>query len=152
MSLAAAKDALAGSGRSIVLRYVTIAAGLNLVWEVAQLPLYTIWRMGSPGQIVFAVVHCTLGDVLIAAGSLFLALLLIRRPVNRGRLNGGPVAVVAVLLGIAYTVFSEWLNVSVRGSWVYAPAMPVLPPLGTGLAPLLQWMVIPPIAFALARR
>jgi hypothetical protein len=77
-----------------------IAGGLNLAWEVAQLPLYTI-STASPSEIVFAIVHCTLGDVLITAGSLLLALLLIRRPVYRGRLNVGPMAGVAVLLGTA---------------------------------------------------
>ncbi len=51
-----------------------------------------------------------------------------------------------------YTLFREWFNVTVRGSWTYAPAMPRLPPLGTGLAPLLQWLAVPSVAFALARR
>jgi hypothetical protein len=62
------------------------------------------------------------------------------------------VAAVTVLLGVAYTVFSEWQNVAVRGSWAYAPAMPRLPPLGTGLSPLLEWIVVPLTAFAWARR
>ena len=134
------------------MRYLAVSAGLNVVWEIGQLPLYMIWRTGSPRAILFAIVHCTLGDVLIAAGSFFLALLLIGRARHSGRLNIGLPAVVAVFLGIAYTVFSEWLNVSVRGSWAYAPTMPVIPPLEIGLTPLLQWVAIPPLAFALTRR
>lgn len=152
MSLEAARDALSKDGRPIVLRYLAISAGLNLAWEIAQLPLYTIWRTASSGEILFAVVHCTLGDVLIAAGSFLLALLLVGTRLRRGQLKLGRVAPVTVVLGLAYTVFSEWLNVNVRASWTYAPAMPVLPPLGTGLTPLLQWMIIPLLAFALARR
>jgi hypothetical protein len=152
MSLEATRDALSADGRPIVLRYLAISAGLNLAWEIAQLPLYTIWRAGSLGEIVFAVVHCTLGDVLIAAGSFLLALLLVGTPLRRGRLKLGWVAPITVLLGLAYTLFSEWINVTVRGNWAYAPAMPVLPPLGTGLTPLLQWVAIPLLAFALARR
>ncbi len=152
MSRAAAKYALSEDGRPIVLRYLAISAGLNFAWEIAQLPLYTIWRTGSPGEILFAAVHCTLGDVLIAAGSLLLALLLVGTPWRRGQLKLGRTACATVLLGLAYTLFSEWINVSVRGSWAYVPAMPLLPPLGTGLAPLLQWLVVPPLAFALARR
>jgi hypothetical protein len=152
MKLAAAKDALWMRGRPIVPRYLAIAAGLNLAWEIAQLPLYAIWKTGSRREILFAVVHCTLGDVLIAAGSLFLALLLVGTALRRGQFSRASVAPIIVFLGVAYTVFSEWLNVSLRGSWAYAPAMPVLPPLGTGLAPLLQWVAIPPLALALARR
>jgi hypothetical protein len=56
-----------------------------------------------------------------------------------------------MLLGLVYTVFSEWLNVSVRGSWAYASAMPVVPILGTGLSPVLQWLVVPAASFIWVR-
>ena len=150
MSLRAARDAVAGRGRRTALRYLAISAVANLAWETAQLPLYTIWRTGSPGERLFAVAHCTLGDVLIAAASLLLALLLVGAPAPRGGPRVGAVSVVVVLLGVAYAVFSEWLNVHVRGGWAYTPAMPILPPLGTGLTPLLQWIVIPPLALGVA--
>jgi hypothetical protein len=48
---------------------------------------------------------------------------------------GGRMALAAVLLGLGYTVFSEWLNARIRQSWSYTEAMPVIPPLGTGLPP-----------------
>lgn len=54
----------------------------------------------------------------------------------------------AVLLGIIYTIISEWLNVAIWHRWAYAPAMPVLPVLGTGVSPLVQWLVVPTLAFA----
>ena len=116
------------------------------------MPLYAIWTADSPGELLFATVHCTVGDLLIAVGSLLLAVLLVGTILRRGQPKFDRVAIVTVLLGLAYTLFSEWINVRVRGSWAYAPAMPVLSPLGTGLAPLLQWLVIPPLALALARR
>ncbi len=126
-------------------RYFAIIALGNLAWEIAQLPLYTIWSSGTWRELVIAVVHCTLGDVLISAACLFLGLLV----VGGGRLDrwSGRIAAVAIPLGVGYTVFSEWLNVAVRKSWAYAPAMPVLPVLGTGLAPLLQWLVVPALGF-----
>jgi len=40
----------------------------------------------------------------------------------------------------------------VRESWSYTEAMPLLPPLGTGLIPFLQWLIVPGIAFGCARR
>lgn len=57
------------------------------------------------------------------------------------------VALVSIAIGVAYTIYSEWLNVAVRGSWAYAEAMPRLPWVGTGLAPLAQWFVVPAFAF-----
>lgn len=151
MGLAAAQDALFGDGRRRALRYIAIATVLNLAWEIAQLPLYTIWQTASAGRLGFAVVHCTIGDTLIATGSFLTALLLVGSFVPGPR-KVSPVIAVTMVIGIAYTVFSEWLNISVRGSWAYAPSMPVVPLLGTGLAPLVQWAVIPPLAFVLARR
>jgi hypothetical protein len=132
-------------------RYGGLVAGANLAWEIAQLPFYTIWRDGTPGAISFAVLHCTAGDALIAMTSVAIALFVTGRP--RWPATGAVrVGLVATALGAAYTVFSEWLNVSVRGSWAYAPEMPVLPPLGTGLFPLLQWLVLPPLCLALMGR
>ena len=55
----------------------------------------------------------------------------------------------AILLGAAYTILSEWLNVEIRRTWSYTAAMPVLPWLGTGLAPLLQWLIVPGLALAI---
>ena len=59
--------------RRIFLKYLVFTAVLNLVWEVLQLPLYTLWREDSLSAIAFAVVHCTLGDVLIAVFALVVA-------------------------------------------------------------------------------
>src|SRR3546814_18020732 len=57
------------------------------------------------------------------------------------------VAALAILGGLAYTIFSEWLNTEIRGSWAYADAMPQLPLVGAGLSPLAQWIVVPLLAF-----
>lgn len=130
-------------------RYVAVVAAGDLAWEFAQLPLFTLWRTASPAYVIFAALHCWMGDLLIAVSCLGLGV---------GVAGGGwpgrgylRAAVAVLLLGVSYTVFSEWLNVSARGSWAYAPAMPRLPPLGTGLSPLLQWIFVPSVAFAVAR-
>jgi hypothetical protein len=60
--------------------------------------------------------------------------------------------VTTLVIGLGYLVYSEWVNIELRGSWAYTEAMPRLPPFGTGLAPLLQWLVIPPIALWAVRR
>ena len=131
----------------LVLWYLGFSASAHLVWETAQLPFYTIWTEGTRYQLVVAVLHCTGGDVLIAAFTLLAAILLTGR--NWPAAGRARVACIAIALGIGYTIYSEWLNVTVRHLWTYSPLMPVVPPLGTGLSPLLQWAVIPFLAFLL---
>jgi hypothetical protein len=112
----------------------------NLLWEIAQLPLYTIWHDATLGKLAFAVLHCTAGDVLIASASLL------------GVERYWGVATLAILGGVAYTLFSEWLNTEVRGAWVYTALMPRIPVFGTGVTPLAQWLLVPTAAFWWTRR
>lgn len=134
------------------LRRYLLASGFgNLVWEFAQLPLYTIWHKESPRDIIFAVVHCTAGDLLIASAALVGALAI----AGNGRWPHAQVrtvAVIAVLGGLAYTAFSEWLNTEIRGNWAYTEFMPTLPLIGVGLSPFTQWIVVPIAAFWWAHR
>ncbi len=128
--------------------YLAVTSGLHLAWEALQLPLYTIWTTGTLAEQVFAVVHCTGGDLMIALYSLVAALLL-TWAVGWPRRYFWRVAIVAIVIGVAYTAFSEWLNVYVRKSWAYSVWMPTVG-LGTvrfGLSPLLQWLIIPTLAF-----
>ena len=113
---------------------------------IAQLPLYTLWHEGSTNDILFAVVQCTGGDIIFASLALLGALLIVGDP-RWPQPRFHAVAAVAILGGLAYTVFSEWLNTEIRGSWAYTEAMPQLPFVGAGISPLAQWIVIPLIAF-----
>lgn len=85
----------------------------NVAWETLQLPLYTLWATDSVPYLAFVVAHCTVGDLIIAATTLFVATTIAGR--DWPRRNYGRVAPLTILLGVAYTIFSEWLNVSVRG-------------------------------------
>jgi hypothetical protein len=135
---------------SMLRRYFAFILPANITWEFTQLPLYTIWDQGSWRDIVFAALHCTAGDLLIAASALLVALIVFAGP--RWPLKGyARVAAVAVIFAVAYTIFSEWLNTEIRGSWAYTIAMPKLPLIGTGIAPLMQWILIPTLAFWWAR-
>lgn len=132
--------------------YLGVMLAANLVWETLHLPFYTIWTVGSVREQAFAVVHCTLGDILIAASTLTFALIVAgdgRWP----RKRYWQVAALAMILGVGYTLFSEWLNVIVRKAWAYSALMPVLslPGFEIGLSPLLQWIILPAAAFAIAR-
>jgi hypothetical protein len=87
--------------------------------------LYTIWTKGSVREQAFAVVYCTLGDLLIAVSTLSLALVLAGdRDWPQGRF--WPVAILTIAFGVGYTAFSEWLNVVVRASRAYSDWMPAI--------------------------
>ena len=133
-------------------RYFAVIVPANLVWEFAHLPLYTIWTTGTAGELVFAAVHCTGGDVLIATATLVLALLLTGSGWPGQRSAVRRVVALTLVLGVGYTLFSEWLNIVVREAWAYSDLMPIVPVLNAGLSPLLQWIVIPAAAFAWALR
>ena len=130
-----------------IFQFLAALAGLNLVWEIGQLPFYTLWSNGNWQEIGYAVAHCTAGDVFIALAATILAVAFTnwRWPLP-GRKNVIFLGIF-VAFGVAYTVFSEWLNIAIRKSWSYSDLMPIVPPLGTGVAPLLQWIVLPMLAF-----
>lgn len=133
--------------------YLATVAGADLVWETLHLPLYTLWRTGTVGEKIFAVVHCTFGDLLIALATLALALILVGHrdwPARRFT----QVAALTLFFGLGYTIFSEWLNVIVRKSWAYSSLMPVISAFGltVGVSPLLQWIGVPSLALYMARR
>jgi len=132
-------------------RYLVMSAVGHLLWEMAQLPLYTIWYDAAPQTLLFAVLHCLAGDMIIAAVALMAALAVLgspRWPTERSL----PVGAAVVGLGVAYVIHSEYLNTVVRQSWAYTRAMPVLPWIGTGIAPLAQWLVVPAVALLAAYR
>ncbi len=137
--------------RLIGLHYLPRLAGLSLAWEIAHLPLYTLWGEGTPAFIAFSVVHCTLGDVLIGAAALLIALIATRAQ-QLARWRWRRIALVAALAGTAYTGFSEWMNTVARNEWAYSDWMPVLRVFGVelGLSPIAQWLILPPIAIWLA--
>ena len=137
----------------IAFGYLPWLGGLNLAWEMAQLPLYTLWSEASAGAIAFSVAHCTAGDIAIGAAALIMVLILGReRALAQWRWRR--IAVWTALAGVGYTVFSEWNNTAILGSWAYSELMPTFQVGGVefGASPLAQWLLLPPLALYLARR
>ena len=132
-------------------RYLLVVAIGNLTWEVVQLPLYTLWNTGTGREIVSAVLHCTLGDFVIAAVGLVSALALVGSPGWPDQHARVVIAVVAIG-SVGYTIYSEFVNTVLQRSWAYTTWMPRLPWMGTGLAPLAQRLVIPSMAHVWAGR
>lgn len=125
-----------------------LAFALNLAWEIAHVPLYTLWAQADGPQIAWSVFHCSLGDVLIALAVFALAGIALRRadwPVSRPWAGGA----IATIGAMVFTAWSEWNNVYRTGAWSYALEMPTV--YGIGLSPLMQWLVIPPLLIAADR-
>lgn len=122
---------------------------LNLVWEVAQAPLFVFTGAPNASAIGYSLLHCTLGDGLIALASYLIAATVtrdIRWPARRSWLGGS----IALTFGLVWTVTSEWRNVYGSGAWGYSPQMPLL--LGIGIVPLLQWLIVPLLTLGIVRR
>ncbi len=124
---------------------------LNFFWEMVQTPLYSDIQRKTYQQILISRLHCTLGDLLILLGAYWIAAwfannrywVTLFRPQH---LLG------FTLLGLGYTLFSEWVNIDIRSAWGYSPLMPRLPLIGTGLTPFLQWLILPPVIAGMTRR
>jgi hypothetical protein len=100
-----------------------LAFVLNLVWEIAQVRLYTIWAAADGMSVAWALLHCTLGDVMIALVMFALAGAVLWRadwPASRPW-TGGAIVVIGAM---AFTAWSEWYNVYRVGNWGYTASMP----------------------------
>lgn len=134
----------------ILRRYLPRLTLCSLAWEIAQLPLYTLWAEPRLEWIAFAIAHCTVGDAMIGTAALVLALVLSRAG-ERANWPQTRIVMLMVFFAVAYTVLSERINLA-RGSWSYSASMPVLPWIEVGLAPVAQWIVVPCLAWRWANR
>lgn len=123
---------------------------LNHPWEFLQVPLFRGMAAAPHWEAVKVCTAATLGDAAIAvvafravaaaAGTRW-----ILRP-TAGRIAG------FVAVGVAITVVAERLATGPLERWGYAEAMPIVPVLGVGLAPVLQWVLLPPLVAWFVRR
>ena len=124
---------------------------LHFVWEMLQIPWYEGMPETSHGAGVWICTRATGGDVVILLTGFWMASLLAGGRdwfLYARRLP----AVVMVTAGVLITIVLERLATGALERWTYADAMPVVPVAGIGLAPLLQWLLLPPLILWLARR
>ena len=123
---------------------VLFAFLLNLPWELWQIPLFKNMPSLAHWDGVILCTRAALGDAAIALPAFWLVAAVagtrdwIRRPT--GITLGAFVAI-----GPVVTIVLEYWATQIGARWEYAEQMPRLPLLGTGLAPLLQWLLIPPL-------
>jgi hypothetical protein len=124
---------------------------LHFVWEFLQVPTYAGMAEMAHWQGVKLCTSATIGDVGFALTAFWTASLVAR---TRNWTSSPATLPVVVFLGtgVALTVGFEFYYTQVTHRWTYSDLMPIVPPFGTGLSPLLQWIVIPPIVLWLSRR
>ncbi|QTF92871.1 hypothetical protein [Halomonas sp. BM-2019] len=124
---------------------------LNYPWEFLQVPFFAEMPTMTHWEAVRFCTRATLGDVLIALVAYWAVAAVLRR---RDWLLRPDIRAIAgfVVVGVVITIGLEWHATALQDRWQYAERMPTLPLLGTGLAPLLQWLLLPPLVVWLVRR
>jgi len=117
---------------------------LNYPWEFLQVPFFEGMSEAPHWDAVLFCSRAALGDALIAVTAFWAVALAAR---SRAWLEVPTARRVLgfMAIGLAITLVFEWLATEVWDRWQYAEAMPVLPVVGTGLLPVLQWILLPPL-------
>ena len=124
---------------------------LNFVWEMWQIPFFAATPSDLHWVGVVACTQATFGDAAISLVAFWCVAALARS--RWWILDASPSQVAAfVAVGVVITIILEALATGPLERWSYAPLMPTLPVLGTGVIPLLQWMLLPPLTIWFVRR
>ncbi len=133
------------------LSVVIFAFLLHFVWEFWQVPFYQQMPTAPHWEGVKFCSLATLGDAGIALISFWGVAAAVG---SRAWIlePSGPQVLGFVAIGVGITLVAEWIATDVLHRWAYAERMPTLPLLGTGILPLLQWIVLPPLVVWFVRR
>ncbi|WP_026481086.1 hypothetical protein [Ahrensia sp. 13_GOM-1096m] len=124
---------------------------LHFVWEFVQAPTYAGMIEMNHWDGIKLCMSATFGDVGFA-----LTAFIVTSIAARSRdWYASPKAWQLMLflsVGIALTVGFEYYYTNITLRWTYSELMPLVPPFGTGLSPLLQWIIVPLLALGITRR
>lgn len=127
---------------------------LNFPWEFMQVPFFEGMAVATHWDAVKVCTRATFGDaviMLIAYWSVAVAASdrwWFRAP-SRVQMLGFIAA--GVIITVAIEHFATQSINPVWG-WRYADTMPIVPVVGVGLTPLLQWILLPPLTIWFVRR
>lgn len=124
---------------------------LHFAWEMMQVPWFEGMTEASHGDVVWLCTRATVGDVVIALSAFWVACLAARDRHWIQQARRKPFLVM-LFTGVVMTLAFEWLATGLLERWRYAEVMPVVPIIGVGLTPLLQWLLLPPLIVWLSRR
>ncbi|NOZ08512.1 MAG: hypothetical protein GXO91_06495 [FCB group bacterium] len=116
----------------------------HFAWEILQAPLFENMGTIDHWKGTQICLRATIGDVLMTIFIFGAMGLLYRSRFWYLELTAGKY-LLYIALGEGMTLVFEWLATARWDRWQYDQSMPVLPLLGTGLLPLLQWLIIPSV-------
>ena len=125
-----------------VITLAVVAFLLHVVWENAQAPLYTGYQSFSQHFSICLI--GSLGDVIITR-SVLAFMWLLKKDVAKTT-----DFVALAIIGFVVAVVIEQ-HALLTSKWSYALAMPIIPILKVGLAPVLQMTLLLPLSFYLVK-
>ena len=139
--------------RNLEFNLVVFALLLNFPWETLQAPLFVGMGEASYSIAIRGCLRATLGDAAI----MLLAYWIISLAIRNRRWVLAPHAahlIWFIALGVLITAVIEWLATHGHwiASWTYSAGMLVVPGVGIGLSPLLQWVIVPLLVMWFVRR
>ena len=124
---------------------------LNFVWEIWQAPLFKSMDSLTHFEATIQCTRAALGDVIILLVAFWIIALTAKS--RHWIIHPKTIQIIGfIAIGLIITVVFEAIAIHVLNRWQYATVMPILPILGTGIAPILQWLIIPPIIVSMMRR
>lgn len=124
---------------------------LHFVWEFLQVPAFAGMPELNHWQGVVVCTEATIGDVGMVLTAFWGAALVARSRYWFLRPSSLPL-VVFIGIGVGLTVGLEYYYTEISNRWAYADVMPLVPPFGTGISPLMQWIIVPLIVVFIVRR
>jgi hypothetical protein len=124
---------------------------LNLAWEYWQVPLFRGMADRPHWEGIVACTRATFGDAGISLAAFWIVVLSARTRIWVLKPRRSDI-LVFVAIGVAATIVLEYFTTGSRERWAYNDAMPRVPMLGTGLVPILQWLILPPVVLWFVRR
>ncbi len=126
------------------------AALLHFVWEMLQAPFWIGMAAMPHWAGIRTCTIATVGDVAIVLVAYWVGAIVTRS--RKWLFLPTPAAVIAYLVtGLALTIAYEYFATGPLGRWTYTDSQPRLPWIGTGIAPILQWLTLPFATLWLAR-
>jgi len=124
---------------------------LHFVWEFLQVPLFAEMPTMEHWEAVLFCARAALVDVLIALFAFWVVALI--RADRRWIVAPGKAEILGfIAVGVVITVALEWHATVILDRWQYGDLMPTIPILGTGLSPLMQWILLQPLVVWIVRR
>jgi len=124
---------------------------LNLAWETIQTPLFIFEQQSSFSALMGCLLFCSGVDALMTLIAFWLVAFA-RRDRSWFLRRKAKDWILFVALAIILALLSEYTAVHYRNLWEYSAFMPLIPGLDIGVVPIVQWLLLPPIALWISNR